>query len=81
VPGYESVSALGVFAPAGTSPAIINRLNQEIVRILNRTDVKSKFLSVGTEVVGSSTEEFAVKITSDIARLGKVIKRTGIKAD
>jgi len=42
-----------VFAPAGTPAAIINRLNQEIVRCLDRADVKEKFMNLGMETVGS----------------------------
>src|SRR6185436_20175380 len=44
LPGYESSSIYGVFGPAGTPPAIIRRLNQEMVGILARPDVKEKFL-------------------------------------
>lgn len=81
VPGYEAASIIGIFAPAGTSATIIHRLNQEIVRLLNRADVKERFLRAGGEVVGSSPEEFAVTVKSDIAKWGKVIKDAGIRAD
>ena len=59
--------------------AIINRLNQEIVRVLNTADVKEKFFNAGVEAVGSSPEEFAATIKSEMARVGKVIKDAGIK--
>jgi tripartite-type tricarboxylate transporter receptor subunit TctC len=78
VPGYEAASIIGMFAPAKTPAAIIHLLNQEIVRALNRADVKELFLNSGAEVVGSSPEEFAATIKSDMARLGKVIKDAGI---
>jgi tripartite-type tricarboxylate transporter receptor subunit TctC len=67
-----------MFAPAKTPAEIINLLHQEIVRALNRADVKELFLNSGAEVVGSSPEEFAATIKSDMARLGKVIKDAGI---
>ncbi len=44
VPGYASVATYVVFAPAGTPAALINRLNQEIVLVLNQADVKNRFL-------------------------------------
>jgi tripartite-type tricarboxylate transporter receptor subunit TctC len=78
VPGYEAASIIGMFAPAKTPAEIINLLHQEIVRALNRADVKELFLNSGAEVVGSSPEEFAATIKSDMARLGKVIKDAGI---
>ncbi len=81
VPGYEAVSMTGILAPAKTPEAIINRLNQEIVRVVNRTDVKEKFFNAGTEAVGSTPEQFAATIKSDIVKTSKVIKDAGIKAE
>jgi tripartite-type tricarboxylate transporter receptor subunit TctC len=81
LPGYEYLQINAMLAPAKTPDAIIRRLNEEIVRVLNRDDVKEKFLSTGTEVVGSSPEQLAAALKSDIARLGKAIKDAGIKAD
>ena len=69
----------GIFAPAKTPAAIINRLNQEIVRVLNRAEVKEKFFNAGVEVVGSSPEQLAATIKSEMARMGKVIKDAGIR--
>ena len=79
VPGYEAVSMTGTFTPAKTSKAIINRLNQEIVRVLNRADVKEKFFNTGAEISTGSPEQFGVTIKSEMARMGKVIKDAGIK--
>ena len=81
VPGYESIASYGIFVPARTPAAIISRLNQEIVRILNRADVKEKFLGAGIETVGNSPEEFAAYIKSDMAMFGKLIKDAGIRAE
>jgi tripartite-type tricarboxylate transporter receptor subunit TctC len=81
LPGFEWVAATGIWAPAKTPAAVINRLNQEIVRVLNRADVKERFLNAGVEPVGNSPEAFAALIKSDIARVSKVIKDAGIKTD
>jgi len=70
-----------MWAPAKTPAAIISRLNQEVVRALNRPDVKERFLNAGVETVGTSPEQFAAIIKSDIARLSKLIKDAGIKLD
>ncbi len=81
LPGYESIQIYGVFAPTGTPAAIVKRLNQEIVRVLGRTDVKERFLASGVETVGSSPGELAATMKSEIVRVGRVIKEAGIRAD
>lgn len=81
VPGYESISITGFYAPAKTPEAIIRRLNQELARVLNRADVKERFFKAGVDVVTGSPEEFAAKVKSEIATWGKVIKDRGIKAN
>ncbi|MBI3068912.1 MAG: tripartite tricarboxylate transporter substrate binding protein, partial [Betaproteobacteria bacterium] len=79
--GYEAVSMTGIFAPAGTPATIINRLNREVVRVLNMADVKEKLFRLGVEPVGSSPEELAAKIKYEMTRLGKVIRDAGVRAD
>ncbi len=81
VPGYKYMGMVGMFAPAKTPAAIIDRLNQETARVLNRADVKERFFNVGVEVVGGSPEHFAATIRSDMAGMGKVIKDAGLRAD
>jgi tripartite-type tricarboxylate transporter receptor subunit TctC len=79
LPGYESLAITGMFAPARTPEAVINRLNQEIVRVLQRPDVRERFLGLGAETVGSSSEQFTAKIKSEIAKWGRIIKEAGIR--
>ena len=69
------------FAPAGTPAAIVQRLNREIVRVLNRPEVKDKFHESQIEVVGDTPEQLAAMIKSEIATTAKVIKEAGIRAD
>ena len=77
--GYEFGSIYGMFTPAKTPEAVIRRVHQESARFLNTTDAKEKLLSTGVEAVGSSPEEFAAVIKSEMARMGKVIKDAGIR--
>ena len=79
VPGYESVTVSGVFAPAKTPAPIINRLNQEMVRVLNRPEVKEQLFNSGVEPVGSSPSQFAAAVKSETVRLAKLIKDAGIR--
>ncbi len=80
VPGYEAVSMLGLFVPAKTPPPLVYRLNQEIVRVLARPEIKERFFNTGVETVGSTPGEFAATIKSEMTRMGKVIKDAGIQA-
>ncbi len=79
VPGYSLVAAFGVFAPARTPAAIINRLHENIVRVLRDPDVKERLFKAGSEAVGSSPEEFASTIKSEMASLGKLVTDEGIR--
>ena len=81
LPGFESVILLGMLTRAKTSAAHISRLNQEIVRVLNRGDIKERFFSTGVEIVGSTPEELAATIKADIVKWGKVIKDAGIRLE
>ena len=81
LPGYETVSMIGLFAPAKTPVPIVNRLNKEIVRVLNEPDVKEKFLVSGAEPVGSSPQVFTTTIMSEMTRMGKIFKDAGIRAE
>ncbi len=80
LPGYESLAIYGIFVPAGTPRALVNRLNGEIVRVLGSADVKEKFFSMGMEAVGGTPDELAARVRADIVRMGKVIRDSGIKA-
>ena len=78
LPGFESVVIQGVLAPAKTPAAIVNRLSREIVKVLNRPDVKERHFNTGVETVGSTPEELAARIKSEMAKWGKVIRDAGI---
>jgi tripartite-type tricarboxylate transporter receptor subunit TctC len=80
LPGYEAIGMTGLWAPVKTPGAIITRLNQEIVRVLKLPEVKEQLTNAGEEIVGSSPEQFASTIKSDIAKWGNLIKSIGIKA-
>lgn len=81
LPGYEVVGVTGMWAPIRTPDAIVKRLNQDVVRVLNQPDVREKFANARVEIVGSSPEQFGSTIKSEIARLGKVIREANIRID
>jgi tripartite-type tricarboxylate transporter receptor subunit TctC len=81
LPGYECVAMYAVFVPAKTPPALVARLNKEIVTVLNRPDVREKFLASSTDVIASSPQGLADTMKSEMARMGKVIRAAGIRAE
>ena len=81
LPGFEVGSWQGVFAPSGTPPDIVKRLNTEIVKILNLPDVKEKLTGLGAEPVGNTSEEFAAMVKSEVVKWADVVKKSGAKVD
>lgn len=81
LPGYEAESSHSVFAPAGTPRTIVSLLNEEIVRVLRRADMKERLLNNGVEPIGTTPEQLSATITSEMAKMGKVIKEAGIRTD
>lgn len=80
VPGYESKSWYGFVVAAKTPPAIITRLNKEIVQVLSRPEVVESMLTQG-EVWTSSPEAFAAFIKVEHDKWGRVIREQGITAN
>lgn len=82
VKGYELTSNwLGFFAPAGTPPAIVDLLNQEMARALAAPDVVTKLEGQGLEILGGSPEHFAATIRADTAKNAKLIRDAGIQPE
>lgn len=81
LPGFESIGLTGVLASGKVSPAIIARLNHEILRYINRPEVKEQFLKSGVELVGSTPEQFAQAMRDDRAKMGKLITDLKLKIE
>jgi tripartite-type tricarboxylate transporter receptor subunit TctC len=71
----------GVLAPAKTPKSIIDRLNSELVKILQMPDVKAKLLEQGAFATHTTPEQAAERIRQEIAMWAKVVKEANIKAD
>ena len=79
--GYESAVLTGMFVRAGTPAPLVERINRETVRALNRTEVRERQLSAGGEVVASTPDEFTAVLKSEMAKWSKVIRDAGIRAE
>lgn len=78
LPGVEAVSIHGVFAPAKTPDAVLTRLNQAIVSVLQSPVTRKRLTGIGVEAAGGTREQFAAYIRDEVTRMGKVIREAGI---
>ena len=77
-PNQESEIILGLLAPSGTPREIIDRLQREIVRVLAMAQIHERLAALGFEPIGSSPEEFADRIRTEIEKWAKVIHAAGL---
>ena len=82
LPGYDFNAWFGIVAPAGTPKAVVDKLNQDLRRVIALPEIREMFINKGGfEPVGSSVESFTAYIPAEIERWGKVVRATGAKAD
>ena len=80
--GYEMTAMFGVLAPAGTPPAIVQRLQAEIAKAINATDYRQRLLSEGVEeAIGSSPEQTATYLKAELPRLTRILTEANIRSD
>lgn len=80
VPGYELVTWYGLFAPRGTPPAVVERLNTEARKALESAEVQEKFRAAGLDTRWSSAADFAAMVTADVPKMRRLIEQSGAKA-
>jgi tripartite-type tricarboxylate transporter receptor subunit TctC len=78
--GYEISSWQGVFAPAATPNDVVAKIGAELVRMVNSPDVRARMSREGADPVGSTPEQFAARMTSEVAKWSKVAKDAGMVA-
>ena len=82
LPGYDVPPGwMGYFGPAGMPPAIVQRLNSEIVRIMNSPDVRGQAANIGFVASTTGADEFATMIKSNLVVMAKLIKAAGIEPE
>ena len=72
---------IGIAAPAKTPAPVLEKLNAEIVRIINSPEMKERLATLAFTPVGDTRDEFARFIQSEIARWGKAVRASGAKAE
>ena len=81
LPGFESGTWQGLLAPAGTPPAIINRLNAELIKIIRSPEIRAKLSGLGAEVVTMAPAQQDEFFNRERSRWAKVVAEAGIKLD
>ncbi|MEO7762475.1 MAG: tripartite tricarboxylate transporter substrate binding protein [Casimicrobiaceae bacterium] len=81
IKGIDTGIWLGLFAPAGTPPAIVAKLNAEVNKVLQMPDVREKIATGGAVAIGGTSEGFAAFVKADYAKWGKVVKESGVKLE
>jgi tripartite-type tricarboxylate transporter receptor subunit TctC len=79
--GFESVTWFGVFGPAGTPKAVVERLNMEVNKVLADPAIRERFATLGFEPAGGTPAEFAAVVQRDAAKWSKVIKDANVRAE
>ncbi|MGE0799663.1 MAG: Bug family tripartite tricarboxylate transporter substrate binding protein [Lautropia sp.] len=82
IPGFEPVVAwLGLLAPAGTPPSVVDRINRDVRELLVQTAVKGRLAGYGLNVADGTPQEFAAQLRKDHERLGRLAQQLDIKVD
>jgi tripartite-type tricarboxylate transporter receptor subunit TctC len=81
LPGYEARGWNGIFAPANTPKAIVDRLHREIVRIVHSSEFNDVLLSEGATAVGNTPAELDAVVRADVKKWANVIKEAGVKPE
>ena len=79
MPAFDRYTWFGMFAPAGTPKAIVDRVQAEVLAALKAPDLLERFAAAGAEAVGSTPEQFVERIKSDAAKWAQVIKAANVK--
>ncbi|MCX7661038.1 MAG: tripartite tricarboxylate transporter substrate binding protein [Caldimonas manganoxidans] len=81
LPGFDADTVFGVYAPAGTPTAIVNKLNAEINKVLRTPQAVAAIHAIGADILTMSVSEFVERQRAERARMGAFIKQAGIKLD
>ena len=79
LPKFEYLTWYGVFAPGGTSRALLNRIQEDMLKALGSPDIKNRIASDGLQSVGSKPDEFEIFIRNEIETVKKLVAKAGIK--
>jgi tripartite-type tricarboxylate transporter receptor subunit TctC len=81
VPDFEASTWFGVFAPGGTKPAIVEKLNAEILAVLAIPMIRERLTELGVDILAEGSQALAALTKSDLEKWGPIVQKTGVKLD
>jgi tripartite-type tricarboxylate transporter receptor subunit TctC len=81
VPGYEVIGWYGLLAPTGTPASVIAKIHGESVKAVNTPELQEKLSALGADSIGTTPQQFAAFIKSEIQKMGKAVRESGARAD
>ena len=81
LPGFDISTWYGLFAPAGTPPAIVAKWNADVTRVLTAPDVRAKLIADGADPSPNTPEQFAQMIARELTKYARIVKVSGAKVD
>jgi tripartite-type tricarboxylate transporter receptor subunit TctC len=81
LPGFDSWTWFGLFGPAGTPPAVVERVNAEVNRVVTDPALRERFAQLGFETAGGTPAQFAAVVESETAKWSKVIRDAHVKPE
>jgi tripartite-type tricarboxylate transporter receptor subunit TctC len=79
--GYEADTWYGIFAPAKTPDAVLDKVHDDVVKVLQMPEIRNAFAGQGAEIVGSSRKDFTKKVREDVLKWHKVIEQLHLRID
>jgi tripartite-type tricarboxylate transporter receptor subunit TctC len=80
MPGFDLIAWLGMFAPAGTPPDVIEKLSQAMKDVLAKPSVRKQFHKAGIEAFWTDQKDFGAFVKSELVKWTRLIKAAGIEA-
>jgi tripartite-type tricarboxylate transporter receptor subunit TctC len=81
LPGFEVTNWIGLFAPAHTSPEIVQRLNGEVTRIMQSPEVQARLLAEGARNTPNTPEQFGSFVKAEIAKWAPIVRASGARVE
>jgi tripartite-type tricarboxylate transporter receptor subunit TctC len=81
VSGFDVSPWFGVLVPAKTAPAVVGRLNEEIVKVLRNPTLRERLARDGVDTVGNTSKEFGAFIRAEMDQWAKAVKQSGAKVE
>ena len=81
VPDFEASTWFGLYAPAGTKPAVVEKLNTEILAVLAMPNIRERLTALGVDIIAAGPQALAALTKSDLEKWGPIVQKAGVKLD